>query len=300
MKRGTLLLCFGVASLVGSRSHAYCVARACDDDNPENACEYDFDGCPLTVSRPELFWPSKCVSFGFNQDASPKLGIDYDAANGSAERAVAHWLGAECGGGTPGVAVVNVGPIECGQVEYNQTGNANVFMFSDTSWPFGQPARTIALTIIQFSTETGEIFDADIAINSAHMLLSTEESSAGGFSLDAVLTHEVGHFLGLAHSGEPNAIMWADYANRGDQVRLDNDDVEGVCALHPPRADAASDDCSPRHGFASRCGGRLPTVSGGCALAANANGAPFLAPLGLALGLGLGRAWLSRRRRRQI
>jgi hypothetical protein len=47
---------------------------------------------------------------------------------------------------------------------------------------------------------------------------------------------------------------------------LTADDTEGVCALHPPDPDAENDDCTPRHGFSGRCGGRLPEASGGCAV----------------------------------
>ena len=198
---------------------------------------------------------------------SPKLGIDYDDANSTAERAIARWLDADCDGDKPGVALLNMGPIECNQVEYNQTGNANVFLFSDNSWPFGQAGRTIALTIIQFSTETGEIFDADIAVNSAFMRLSSENNGIDGFDLDAVMTHEVGHFLGLAHSEVFSAIMSKEYADVVGEVELDPDDRAGICAVQPPVPDdPADDDCSPRHGFYSPCGGRTPTVSGGCGL----------------------------------
>jgi hypothetical protein len=257
---------FCLGSFVALPCQAYCVARACDQTNPELACEYDAADCPITTGRPELFWPSKCISFGVSESASPKLGIDYDDANSTAERAVARWLNADCGGDKPGVALLNMGPIECNQVEYNQTGNANVFLFSDNSWPFGQPGRTIALTIIQFNTETGEIFDADIAVNSAFMRLSTESNGIDGFDLEAVMTHEVGHFLGLAHSEVFSAIMSKEYAAVVGEVELDPDDTAGICAVQPPAPGADDDDCSPRHGFHSACGGRTPTVSGGCAL----------------------------------
>ena len=271
------------------------MARACDDEDPALACEYDAFDCPITTTRPQLFWPSKCISFGVQQDGSAKLGIDYDETSASAERAITRWLEADCGSGNPGVSLLDMGPIECSRVEYNQTGNANVFLFSDSSWPFGQASRTIALTIIQFNTETGEIFDADIAFNSAYMRLRPAGSDIEGFNLDDVMTHEIGHFLGLAHSDAPRAIMSAQYADRDEEVSLDPDDREGVCAVHPPDASSAQEDCRPRHGFHSACGGRTPTVSGGCSFSSHGGPANGVAALFIVLLAGLGHA--QRRRR---
>jgi hypothetical protein len=254
--------------------HAYCVARACDDTKPEYACQYDGYRCPISLSRPELYWPSRCVSYAFNADGSELYQIDFDTANAAAEQAFAHWLGADCGGGTPGVALMNVGPVECGRVEYNQTGNANVFLFADDEWEFGEAHRTIALTIIQFSTDSGEIFDADIALNSANMQFTTDPDDDSGFSLGSVLTHETGHFLGLAHSSVPGSIMASDYAATAGDL-LTPDDVDGICALHPPDPEAANDDCTPRHGLSRRCGGRLPSASGGCSFGTEDRGSRF-------------------------
>jgi len=261
------------SALAAFRAEAYCVARACDEDDPAAHCEYDSFGCPVTESRPELFWPSKCISFGVNSRGSEQFDIDYDFANESAERAASRWLEADCGGeGTPGVSLLNVGPVVCGEVEYNQTGNANIVLFEDEAWPFGDDNRTIALTIIQFSTETGEIYDADIAINSANMPFASP-ADENGLVLSSVLTHEMGHFLGLGHSSDTSAVMAPNYADT-ETGELRQDDIDGICALHPPDDTAREADCTPRHGLSTRCGGRSPTASGGCAFTSRAGGAP--------------------------
>jgi hypothetical protein len=277
-----MLLTAGAFAAVPAQ--AYCVARACDEDDPDAQCVYDGFGCPVTESRPPLFWPSKCVSFGVNSAGSEKFEIDYDLANEAAELAASRWLEADCGDGTPGVKLLNVGPVACGEVEYNQTGNANVLLFTDDEWPFGDERRTIALTIIQFSTETGEIYDADIAINSANMPFESPNHE-GGLSLSSVLTHEMGHFLGLGHSSEATAVMAPSYADT-ETGELRQDDIDGICALHPPDEAASEAECAPRHGLSKLCGGRVPTASGGCAFAAPlAGGASWwvaLAALGLA------------------
>lgn len=270
MRRAVSWAVLGASLFAAFPASAYCVARACDEDDPDAQCVYDGFGCPVTESRPPLFWPSQCVSFGVNSAGSDKYAIDYDLANEAAELAASRWLEADCGDGTPGVKLQNVGPVACGEVEYNQTGNANVLLFTDDEWPFGDDRRTIALTIIQFSTETGEIYDADIAINSANMPFESPNNE-GGLILSSVLTHEMGHFLGLGHSSEATAVMAPSYAD-SETGELRQDDIDGICAIHPPDEAAAEAECTPRHGLSKRCGGRVPTASGGCGFTARPAG----------------------------
>jgi hypothetical protein len=74
--------------------------------------------------------------------------------------------------------------------------------------------------------------------------------STGGYDLQHVLTHEIGHCLGLGHSTDPNAIMYAT-TTPGTAVRdLAYDDILGLQALYGASCDdldgdgfAASDAC---------------------------------------------------------
>ncbi len=102
---------------------------------------------------------------------------------------------------------------------------------------------TIAITVVTFDSLTGEIFDADIELN------SRASTNAGGFvfavgrmpepdecDLQTILTHEFGHFLGLAHSNITRAVMYPTAGLGEIRSDLNNDDSAGICAIYPERA----------------------------------------------------------------
>lgn len=61
--------------------------------------------------------------------------------------------------------------------------------------------------------------------------------------LVAVLTHELGHVLGLAHTNAHNAAtMAAGYLSDGSQAVLSADDKLGLCALYPAGGEASECD----------------------------------------------------------
>ncbi|XP_074308006.1 metalloendoproteinase 1-MMP-like [Silene latifolia] len=58
------------------------------------------------------------------------------------------------------------------------------------------------------------------------------EKSKVAVDLESVVTHEIGHVLGLAHSKVKDAIMYPSLRARSRKVDLRIDDVEGVQALY--------------------------------------------------------------------
>ena len=73
----------------------------------------------------------------------------------------------------------------------------------------------------------GLIVGADIALNGFVM-------QGGGLDVETVILHELGHALGLAHTGVRGTVMRPRVA-RGWPIRtLTPDDRAAVCALYPP------------------------------------------------------------------
>jgi len=59
----------------------------------------------------------------------------------------------------------------------------------------------------------------------------TAESNAGT-NLFQVAAHEIGHTLGLSHSNEPNAMMYASYGGYTPNMRLHSDDISAIQSLY--------------------------------------------------------------------
>ncbi|KAL0914083.1 hypothetical protein M5K25_017588 [Dendrobium thyrsiflorum] len=60
----------------------------------------------------------------------------------------------------------------------------------------------------------------------------SKEDSKVAVDLESVLTHEIGHVLGLAHSTVQEAVMYPSLSPRTKKVNLRVDDIKGVQALY--------------------------------------------------------------------
>jgi hypothetical protein len=277
---------------LASDAAAFCRTKACDNkpayddvwqESADPPCTRDAFGCPIDGTP--LHWPATCISFTVQRDGSKSDGIDYELASSVINEAFAIWQGADCGGLPPSLLVQDRGAVVCNKAEYNQEQpNANLFTFRDRDWPYRNAEDTLALTTITYNTETAEIYDADVEINSFDATFTVTDDLVSA-DLLSVLTHEVGHFLGLSHSPDDGATMYWQYAHKETHQRTLNPyDIEGICEIYPPgRSVAAS--CEPRHGFSSEC---AVAEDGGCGVARGSRGTVAyagLAPLGLLLGL---------------
>jgi len=92
----------------------------------------------------------------------------------------------------------------------------------------------VGLTISTFTNDT--LVEADIIFSPASQFTTTvstdeELQSRGLHDIEAVAAHELGHFIGLHHTGVESGTMWA--LTSVLQRSLDADDIAGARTLYP-------------------------------------------------------------------
>jgi hypothetical protein len=270
----------------------------------------DFEGCFEQGAL--LYHPSQCVPYHLLAAESPK--IPRATLSNSLARAFGAWTApnAIC---SPGITAIELAPVTDTKIADYKVGEHghNVIGVVDGPWPHGSGPDTLALTTLTFNADTGEVYDADMEIRSDMAWSFTAKPPADGYDLDATLTHEAGHFLGLSHSAATNAVMFPTYTPGSiTQRTLADDDARGICAIYPDRQTRslgatliASTPCD-LSATPGTSGGTCPdpAITHGCAVGANvarsprdasdaARTATWLAALGLLVTSA--RAWHRRR-----
>ena len=165
-------------------------------------------------------------------------------------------------------------------------GNQIVFVHDGAKWQYGK--GVIAMTVVSAAKATGWIADADIAVNDAGYSFCLSPCPAEKIHLGAVVLHETGHFLGLDHSAQASAVMYATPpATITKTGELHLDDRAGLCAAYLPELATTTASCTS----SSAAKPSKPVAVDGCTAGASPAWPGWLAALGLAL--------MKLRRRRQ-
>ena len=264
---------------------AFCQNTTCKDSD-KKTCLKDDEGC--TKEGAALRWNTSCISFHMNRLGTASL--DVRQTRTAIMKSFRSWSEVDCGGGKLSkMAFVALEDIECKRAEYNKEGkNVNVVLFQDNDWKYRGIDGTLAKTSTTFDTTTGEIFDADIEVNTAfNQVTVSDEPGKIAYDLQAILTHEVGHFLGIGHSANERATMFAAYAPGTVAIReLSDDDKKAVCAAYPPTSTAACNQ-EPRGGYSPTCADPAAPGPGAEAPSGCAASGPGGAPLAGALAPGV-------------
>jgi len=86
------------------------------------------------------------------------------------------------------------------------------------------------------------IIDADILFNPNQQFSTATPTPANAFDVQSVATHEIGHLLGLDHSGIAHTVMYpfGDTSSTGVQTTLAVDDAAGIGFTYPAAAFAST------------------------------------------------------------
>lgn len=109
----------------------------------------------------------------------------------------------------------------------------NSILWISGTWPseLGPVDRVIGVTTPVYNPSTRLMIDADIQFNNVGFTWSLT-GVRGTVDTVSIATHEEGHFLGLDHSANSAAVMYASYPG-GIKRDLTGDDIAGVCTLYP-------------------------------------------------------------------
>lgn len=245
MKR---LVSLGVAvalAFVTASAGAYCRTMSCK----EGECPRDDQGCP--TSGVVAVW-AQTMPLTFRFHARGTALLVNEEARAAIRAAFFRWTDVICEGGRTSLRFVEGEDLTEDKpltVSGRVTGSVAPFgiYFRDTGWP--HPVKDgdgmLALTTLSVGQETGRITYADIEINTGGYRLATGDL-ADGQDLQSLVTHEVGHYIGLAHSVAANSIMNPSLCDKGERCQVDkvaarrlgDDDLAAVCALYPPGASA--------------------------------------------------------------
>lgn len=264
---------------IASPASAFCRLTTCQ---PSDSCEKDEQGCPIE-GKP-ILWTKMPIPYRLHARTAP--GWDYKKLFAAIDAAFAHWESAKCDDGEMTSLRFERGA----DAQPNETDFPFSISMVNEGWPFDDSA--LAQTTHDFGKDSGTIKNAVIQVNTAShdFVLATDASSTAlsaesGADMESVLVHEIGHYIGLAHSEVQGSIMAPTYCQ--DELRcaraktsrqLGPDDVKAVCTLYPP--------ASRKPSFGNDLDGGN-TTSFGCVQSSSSPEGSSAAPIGVLVALAL-------------
>lgn len=237
MKRSAVSIAVGIASLLFTvDAHAFLCTRAGGEG-------------------PSLAWEPRTIIM---HRAGAGAEVDAAEVDRVLEESMLPWNAIECSD----IALVLAEPTDekitgFDWAEGTDGDNENIVVFrnddaEDALDAWLHQLGALAITTVTFESNQGRLLDADIEVNDASFQFTTcdpEDNDCDvDFDLQNTLTHELGHVLGLDHSSDGDATMFAS-APRSDTSKrtLSADDQAAICLVYPSGGPIG--DCPTDGGF---------------------------------------------------
>lgn len=261
-------LALGLAVLAPARAAAWCQMTSSD------ARPTTDEPCVLAVNHPgsyELSWARRCTSISFSAAlgvSATEGRIDDAALRAVVARSIATWTSVDCGGAVTGLDVTVLAEENaCTRATHYRGGrNVHTVVFVERGWSTERlhDPRALAVTYVWHDPATGEILDADMELNEEtkdfHVCATADCADvvpldSAVADLENTVTHELGHYFGIAHTPDDRlATMFAE-AVPGETIKRDlaDDDRMAMCAMYPPGTLPAACDSTPAGGLGLDC-----------------------------------------------
>jgi hypothetical protein len=217
---------------------AFC--RANVETRPLGKCE-EVEGVPL------LRWMRGCVSYAFHRDFFRRVpGLGEQQIRADFDAAFAAYRDVDCGREPFEVTQLEeISGADWAEFNWDVENESLMSVRTAAEWKqLKYDPNAIALTLLYFDPDSGEIYDADMELNAGIGAFIECEDACGSGEVDlpSTLVHEAGHYLGLGHSTVVGSTM-SSHADQGnlDKRTLEDDDRDGYCALELPEPDRDPD-----------------------------------------------------------
>ncbi len=168
----------------------------------------------LGASGDKLVWPSSATNLSLRVDSSNSSGLSSFQVSQVLSESTAAWN------------AVSERQISLGAGGGLQNGSNDIVFSNDPLW-FGGSSGVVGVTLVSYDDTSGKIVEGDIILNDSYTFSSDKTDE---FYLGNVVTHEMGHFLGISHSELSRATMF--YRLRRGQHTLSLDDQSAAAAIN--------------------------------------------------------------------
>ncbi len=172
-------------------------------------------------------------------------GVPYQDIVDATQRAFANWTSTRVNSCQTSWDVVYGGSfnVPAGRQALGNNGTNNVIWLTGSEYIHG--STTLALTTT-WVLKSGEIVDADMEMNGNIQWDDTFDNvvSKQRYDYESVILHEVGHFLGLAHSTPRAAVMFSDFLPGETRRSLTSTDNTDVCTMYPGQSGGQGASCT--------------------------------------------------------